>query len=125
MKLPSILALLAAASLAACGGDSGGTKADSYESLIRQAEAARQGGDLDGAMPLFGRAAEMNPDGVEAKIGLGQIYLAIGASDEAAAQFRDVLARRSSNPASRACRRADLDGTAGACREAGRRALAG
>jgi Flp pilus assembly protein TadD len=100
MKLSPFLGLLAALTLAACGGE-GGPKGDNYESLVRQAEDARKSGDLDSAMPLFGRAAQMNPDGLEAKLGLGQIYLAIGAGDEAAAQFRDVLARRSNDSAAR------------------------
>jgi Flp pilus assembly protein TadD len=100
MRLFPLLGLLAALTLAACGGDSG-PQADNYESLVRQAEGARRSGDLNGAMPLFGRAAQVNPDGLEAKLGLGQVYLAMGASDEAAAQFRDVLARRSSNAAAR------------------------
>ena len=49
---------------------------------------ARQAGDLDTAIPLCGRALQANPQGTEAKLGLGQSYLTIGASNEAAAQFR-------------------------------------
>lgn len=100
MKMSPILGLLLALALAACGDDSG-PNADSYESLVRKAEDARKSGDLDTALPLFGRAAQQNPAGLEAKIGLGQIYLTVGAPDEAAAQFRDVLARQSYNPTAR------------------------
>ena len=100
MKLSPFLGLLAALALAACATDTA-PNADNYESLVRQAEDARRSGDFDSAMPLFGRAAQVNPDGLEAKLGLGQVYLAVGASDEAAAQFRDVLARRSTNTAAR------------------------
>jgi Flp pilus assembly protein TadD len=100
MKLSPFLGCLAALALAACASDVG-PNADNYESLVRQAEDARRSGDFDSARPLFGRAAQVNPDGLEAKVGLGQVYLAIGASDEAAAQFRDVLARRSNNAAAR------------------------
>jgi Flp pilus assembly protein TadD len=77
------------------------SKGDSYDATVRQADEARRAGNFDSAIPLYGRALQDNPDGVEAKLGLGQSYLVIGAADEAAAQFRDVLARRSGNSTAR------------------------
>jgi Flp pilus assembly protein TadD len=98
----AVVAVMAAA-LSACGEamDPQTTKGDNYESVVKRADDARRGGELDTALPLYGRALQINPEGVEAKLGLGQAYLAIGAGDEAAAQFRDVLARRSGDPAAR------------------------
>lgn len=77
------------------------THGDSYDAVVRQADEARRAGNLDSAIPLYGRALQANPDGLEAKLGLGQSYLSIGAGDEAAAQFRDVLAKRGGDPAAR------------------------
>ena len=101
MKLAPIIIASLALSLAACGLDLAGKTPleDSYTATLQEADAARQAGDLDSAVPLYGRALEANPHGMEAKLGLGQCYLALGAGDEAAAQFRDVLAKRSSDPA--------------------------
>ncbi len=97
MKLSPIFgAFLALATAACAGGDplASYAKGDSYTSAVEQADAARKAGDLDSAIPLYGRALQANPQGTEAKLGLGQAYLSMGAGDEAAAQFRDVLARR-------------------------------
>ncbi len=96
MKLAPIIAAGLALFVAACGLDATGTtqKADSYEEAVRMADEARKQGDYDTALPLYGRALQANPEGVEAKLGLGQTYLSLGAGDQAAAQFRDVLARR-------------------------------
>jgi Flp pilus assembly protein TadD len=74
---------------------------DSYDATVRRADDARQSGNLDAAIPLYERALQANPEGVEAKLGLGQSFLSVGAGDEAAAQFRDVLARRSGDNAAR------------------------
>jgi Flp pilus assembly protein TadD len=100
MKRSPILALCLAVALGACTGDYS-QRTDNYATLIKEAEDARTSGDFNTALPLFGRAAQANPDGLEAKLGLGQIYLAAGAPDEAAAQFRDVLARQSHNSTAR------------------------
>ena len=62
---------------------------------------ARKAGDFDTAIPLYGRALEARPNGVEAKLGLGQAYLTVGMSSEAAALFRDVLDKRASDQAAR------------------------
>src|SRR5690349_13595471 len=103
MKLAPIIIASLALSLAACGLDLAGKTPleDSYTATLQEADAARQAGDLDSAVPLYGRALEANPEGLDAKLGLGQCYLALGAGDEAAAQFRDVLAKRSGDPAAR------------------------
>lgn len=93
MKFAPLFSAIGALLAAACGEVSG-SSSDSYGSLIQQAEQARVAGDLDTAVPLYARALQVNPAGLEAKLGLGQSYLAAGAPDEAAAQFRDVLARR-------------------------------
>jgi Flp pilus assembly protein TadD len=76
-------------------------KGDTYDAAVKAGDEARAAGNIDSAIPLYGRALQTNPDGVEAKVGLGQAYLAIGASEEAAAQFRDVLAKRGGNAAAR------------------------
>jgi Flp pilus assembly protein TadD len=71
------------------------SKGDSYEASVRRADEARAAGNIDTAIPLYERALQANPNGIEAKLGLGQSFLSVGAGDEAAAQFRDVLARHS------------------------------
>src|SRR5438094_8166694 len=81
-------------------GDGGGS-GDSYASSFKQANEARKAGELDAAMPLYGRALQAKPDGVEAKLGLGQVYLSVGAPDEAAALFRDVLEKRANDQTAR------------------------
>ncbi len=94
MRLAPILSAVMALFVAACSGDSGPYYGDNYTTVLQQANQARQSGDFDSAIPLYGRALQANPDGVEAKLGLGQCYLSIGAGEEAAAQFREVLAKR-------------------------------
>jgi Flp pilus assembly protein TadD len=103
MKLSPIFGACLAFAVAACGGGDSyiAPKGDSYSSAVQQADSARLAGDLDSALPLYGRALQANPDGTEAKLGLGQAYLSLGAGDEAAAQFRDVLARHSGDSAAR------------------------
>jgi Flp pilus assembly protein TadD len=103
MKLAPIFSVSLALFAAACGLDAGGStpRGDNYETTVRQADDARKSGDLDSAIPLYGRALQANPEGREAKLGLGQAYLTIGAGDEAAAQFRDVLAKRSGDVVAR------------------------
>jgi Flp pilus assembly protein TadD len=96
--LPILIAGLALL-VAACDADGGGS--DDYTASLQQADAARQAGDFDSAIPLYGRALQDRPDGAAAKIGLGQSYLSAGLPAEAAAAFRDVLARRESDPAAR------------------------
>ncbi|MBN9088971.1 MAG: tetratricopeptide repeat protein [Reyranella sp.] len=77
------------------------SRGDDYDATVRRADEARQAGNPDTAIPLYERALQANPNGVEAKLGLGQSFLSVGAGDEAAAQFRDVLARRSGDNAAR------------------------
>mgnify|MGYP001615951892 CR=1 FL=1 len=107
MKLAPIfsacLALIGAFLVTGCGLDATDSvsKGDSYESAVQQADQARKVGDFDSAIPLYGRALQAKPDGIEAKLGLGQSFLSIGAPDEAAALFRDVLTRRESNQVAR------------------------
>ena len=101
MKLAPIISAGLALILAACTGFDPHPKGDNYEASVKEADEARRAGNLDTAIPLYGRALQANPQGVEAKLGLGQSYLSIGASEEAAAQFRDVLAKRESNIAAR------------------------
>ena len=97
MKLAPIISAGLALLLAACTGFDPHPKGDNYEASVKRGDEARRAGNLDTAIPLYGRALQANPQGVEAKLGLGQSYLSIGASEEAAAQFRDVLAKRESN----------------------------
>jgi len=103
MKLAPILSAALSLLLAACGADFGGSaaKGDDYASSVEQADEARKAGNYDIAIPLYGRALQAKPDGVEAKLGLGQAYLSIGAPEEAAAVFRDVLAKRTGDAAAR------------------------
>ena len=96
MKLARIIGAGLMLLLGACDGSSV-THGDAYEAAVREAEAARASGNVDTAIPLYDRALQANPQGIEAKLGLGQALLTIGAADEAAAQFRDVLARHSDN----------------------------
>jgi Flp pilus assembly protein TadD len=102
MKLAPILSAGLALVVSACGagiwGDSNG---DSYDSAVKQADQARKSGDFDTAIPLYGRALEARPNGIEAKVGLGQAYLTVGMSAEAAALFRDVLDRKASDQTAR------------------------
>jgi thioredoxin-like negative regulator of GroEL len=98
MKLALILSAGAALLLAACGTDlDPAAKGDDYTASVKQADEARQAGDFDSAIPLYGRALQANPNGVEAKLGLGQSYLTLGLPDEAAAMFRDVLDKRAAS----------------------------
>jgi Flp pilus assembly protein TadD len=102
MKLAPILSAGLALIVTACGADVGGdSKGDNYDASLKQADEARKGGDFDSAIPLYGRALQANPNGIEAKVGLGQAYLTVGAPDEAAALFRDVLAKKESNQTAR------------------------
>ena len=86
--------------LAACSGTDGGGS-DDYTASVKQADESRQAGQFDAAISLYGRALQDRPDGIAAKIGLGQSYLSLGMPEEAAAAFRDVLARREGDPAAR------------------------
>ena len=101
MKLAPIFCAALMLMAAACAGLDPNPKGDNYDSSVKQADEARQAGNIDMAIPLYGRALQANPQGVEAKLGLGQSFLSIGASSEAAAQFRDVLAQREGNAAAR------------------------
>jgi Flp pilus assembly protein TadD len=102
MKLAPILSIGVALLVAACAGDTGtASHGDSSSSDLAQADAARQAGDLNVAIPLYMRTLQTDPDNVAAKLGLGQSYLSAGAGPEAAAQFRDVLARREGDAAAR------------------------
>ncbi|HEY4165631.1 MAG TPA: tetratricopeptide repeat protein [Reyranella sp.] len=93
MKLARIIGAGLMLLLGACDGSPSVTSDDAYSAAVRQADEARAAGNVDNAIPLYDRALQANPQGIEAKLGLGQALLTIGAGDEAAAQFRDVLAR--------------------------------
>jgi Flp pilus assembly protein TadD len=92
MKLARMIGVALILLLGACDPPSI-SKGDSYEAAVRQGDEQRRAGNIDAAIPLYERALQANPDGIEAKLGLGQAFLSVGAGDEAAAQFRDVLAR--------------------------------
>ncbi len=82
MKLAPILSAGVALLLAACGTDlDPAAKGDDYTASVKQADEARKAGDFDPAIPLYGRALQANPNGVEAKLGLGQSYLTLGLPD--------------------------------------------
>lgn len=103
MKRAPIISAGLALFVAACGLNINGSQSsgDSYSAAVKQADEARKSGALGEAIPLYGRALQVNPEGTDAKLGLGQSYLSLGAGDEAAAQFRDVLAKRSGDPVAR------------------------
>ncbi len=97
MKLVGIISTGLALILAGCAGLDPHPKGDIYEASVKEGDEARRAGNLDTAIPLYSRALQANPEGIDAKLGLGQSYLAIGANSDAAAQFRDVLAKREGN----------------------------
>jgi Flp pilus assembly protein TadD len=103
MKLAPFITAGLALLLTACGLGASieAPKGDSYTAALQEADAARKAGELDVAVPLYGRALQANPEGMDAKLGLGQSYLALGAGEEAAAQFRDVLAKRAGDTVAR------------------------
>jgi Flp pilus assembly protein TadD len=103
MKLTPILSIGLAAMVAACGLDLGNTtsRGDEYATVVSKAEEARKAGDFDSAIPLYGRALQADPDGREAKVGLGLAYLSTDAADQAAPLFREVLASRGNDAAAR------------------------
>jgi Flp pilus assembly protein TadD len=101
MKLAPIISAGLALLVTACAFDKFETAGDTYSTAVRDADAARKAGQFDVAVPLYGRALEANPHGMEAKLGLGESYLSLGANDEAAAQFRDVIAKRSGDAVAR------------------------
>jgi len=100
MKLARIISAGLMLLLGACDPPSV-THGDSYESSLHLADEARAAGNFDTAIPLYQRALQADPQGTAAKLGLGQSLLAVGAGAEAAAQFRDVLARHSGDAAAR------------------------
>jgi len=102
MRMLTMIAVSLCCLTAGCGSmnaDSGGE--DNYDSTIRQADDARRTRDFRSAIFLYQRALQIDGDAVSAKVGLGQVFLAVGANDEAAAQFRDVLAARANDQAAR------------------------
>ena len=101
MKLAPIISAGLMLIVAACTGLDPHPKGDDYDASVKEADDARRVGNFDVAIPLYGRALQTNPKGTQAKLGLGQSYLSIGASSEAAAQFRDVLANRENNAVAR------------------------
>lgn len=102
MKLAPILSAGLALFMAACGTDlDPAAKGDDYTASVKLADEARLAGDFDSAVPLYGRALQAKPDGVEAKLGLGQSYLTLGLPDEAAAVFRDVLDKQAGEQTAR------------------------
>ncbi len=100
MQLTRIVAAGLALLLAACDPPDI-THGDDFQASLREADAARVAGNIDTAIPLYDRALRADPQSSEAKLGLGQALLTIGAAEEAAAQFRDVLARHGNNSAAR------------------------
>ncbi|TMJ26179.1 MAG: tetratricopeptide repeat protein [Alphaproteobacteria bacterium] len=94
MKLARMIAAGLMLFLGACDEPSI-SRGDSYDASVKRADEARLAGNPDTAIPLYERALQANPEGIEAKLGLGQSFLVVGAGSEAAAQFRDVLAKRS------------------------------
>ena len=97
------LALGLAVLVSGCGLDATGMTArgDNYTTTVQEAGEARQSGDVDRAIPLYGRALQIQPEGYETKSGLAQAYLSTGMANEAAALFRDVLAKREGDTGAR------------------------
>jgi Flp pilus assembly protein TadD len=101
MRVPSLIALCLWCLTAACSSmDADSAKGeDNYEFTVRQADDARRNRDFRSAIFLYQRALQIDAGGTSAKVGLGQVFLAVGANEEAAAQFRDALTARASNEA--------------------------
>lgn len=88
--------------LSGCGFDVGTTpRSDNYTDVVQQADEARKANDVDRAIPLYGRALQIEPEGYEAKSGLARVYLSTGMASEAAALFREILAKREGDAGAR------------------------
>jgi tetratricopeptide (TPR) repeat protein len=70
------------------GGASGG---DAYDGLVEKGNAKAENGDCGAAMPLFERALDVRPGGVEALTGLGYCHLDHKEYGRAQASFRAAL----------------------------------
>jgi Flp pilus assembly protein TadD len=126
----SVLFALCFATLGACtsqqpidldpfdvGGRSG-SQPISYDTLMRVAAAAHAGGDLAGAVAIYRRAAELDPNTPAPFVALGNTLLEMGQSNEAILAFQSALVRRESDPEA-------LRGLAKAYLNTGRPELAG
>ena len=102
MKLAPILTAGLALFMAACGTDlDPAAKATTTPRRSSKPTQRACRAISNSAIPLYGRALQANPNGVEAKLGLGQSYLTLGLPDEAAAMFRDVLDKRAGEQTAR------------------------
>ena len=94
----------------------------------KQADEARLAGNFDAAIPLYERALQANPNGVEAKLGLGQSYLDARPGRRgrrACSATCSTEAQRRPGGAARAGHGHDLDGPGAARRTAARGGRAG
>ena len=71
----------------------------SYEALMHIAAAARGGGDLETAVGLYRRAAELNPAAAAPFTAAGDTLVEMGQINEAIMAYRAALAREPRDPA--------------------------
>ena len=103
MKLAPIISAGLALAVAACGvgGDYAAGRSDSYSASVQQADEARKSGAFGEAVPLYGRALRPSRRCRSQGRVLDSRFLSLGAGNEAAAQFRDVLAKHSGDTVAR------------------------
>jgi Flp pilus assembly protein TadD len=70
-----------------------------YEALMRIAAAARGGGDLETAVGLYRRAAQLNSGAAAPYVGAGDALVAIGQINEGIVAYRAALTREPRDPA--------------------------
>jgi Flp pilus assembly protein TadD len=87
-------ALVAAASLVAACAQEAGNSASS----LRVAERAAQGGDHETAATLYRQAFDADPRSIEALVGLGQSYGAMGQTARAEQALLEAANRRPNDP---------------------------
>ena len=78
--------------MSANGRDSGGV-VPSYDSLIRIAAAARDGGDLPNALGVYRRASQVDPLNPAPLTGAGDVLLEMGSVNEAIVSYNNALLR--------------------------------
>ena len=71
----------------------------SYEALMHIAAAARGGGDLDTAVGIYRRAAELNPVAAAPLVAAGDTLVEMGQINEAIVAYRAALVREPRDPA--------------------------
>jgi Flp pilus assembly protein TadD len=79
-------------------GGRAGVSAVSYDALMRIGAAAQGGGDLETAVGLYRRAAELNPTAAAPFAAAGDTLVELGEINEAIVAYRAALVRAPHNP---------------------------